>query len=264
MVGDFDEELFAATLVAGLLDGRPERRDVPGAPPRTHDYDIYLTDGRVVALEVTSSATPALKSMWAAISKDEWDASTLRRSWTLLLREPNEWYVPNIKQLRGKAVACLEILEQADVERFGSSSSLARGDVDVRNAMFALANLGVTDGASCTVEGESPRIVFGSASGVGFGDPYALNWVVEKAVIENVGKLRQSGRDALHLFVWLDWTDRGAQYNVMMGRVPDRPPELPADIAAVWVTPHGIYAPGVQPTWLWKAMSTGWVQHPLD
>jgi hypothetical protein len=202
--------------------------------------------------------------MWAAISKDEWDASTLRRSWTLLLREPNEWYVPNIKQLRGKAVACLEILEQADVERFGSSSSLARGDVDVRNAMFALANLGVTDGASCTVEGESPRIVFGSASGVGFGDPYALNWVVEKAVIENVGKLRQSGRDALHLFVWLDWTDRGAQYNVMMGRVPDRPPELPADIAAVWVTPHGIYAPGVQPTWLWKAMSTGWVQHPLD
>ena len=259
MIGNFDEELVAAELVAGLLDGRPERRDVPGAPPRTHDYDIHLSDGRVVALEITSSATATLKSMWAAISKEGWDAPTLRHSWTLILREPSETYEPDIKQLRRKAASHLEILEHADVERFSPSWDRPRG-VEVWKALQGLASLGVTDGASWSVEGEPPKIVPGSASGVGFGAPYALNRAVEKAVTENLEKLRESGRDELHLFVWLDWTDLGAQYNLMRGRMPDRPPELPSDIGVVWVAPYAIYgAPGAQPPWLWKATSEAWL-----
>ena len=87
-----------------------------------------------------------------------------------------------------------------------------------------------------------------------------LNRAVEKAVTENLEKLRESGRDELHLFVWLDWTDLGAQYNLMRGRMPDRPPELPSDIGVVWVAPYAIYgAPGAQPPWLWKATSEAWL-----
>lgn len=83
MDANFDEEPVAAELVAGELGGTPTQREVPGAPPKTHDFDIDLSDGRVVALVVTSSADFGLKSMWAAIHTGLWDARALRTSWTL-------------------------------------------------------------------------------------------------------------------------------------------------------------------------------------
>lgn len=52
----WDNEAEGADLVARLINGRPIRRDGPGAPPGTHDFDIQLNDGNIVALEVTQQA----------------------------------------------------------------------------------------------------------------------------------------------------------------------------------------------------------------
>ena len=51
-------ELEAAHLAAQVLQGHAKSRDVrgPGAIDGTHDFDVALPDGRVVALEVTTAA----------------------------------------------------------------------------------------------------------------------------------------------------------------------------------------------------------------
>jgi len=51
-------ELEAAHLVAQILQGQAKSRDMrgPGAIDGTHDFDLALPDGRVVALEVTTAA----------------------------------------------------------------------------------------------------------------------------------------------------------------------------------------------------------------
>lgn len=40
--GPWDNEAEGANLIARLIDGRLNPRDVPGAPPGTHDFDIQL------------------------------------------------------------------------------------------------------------------------------------------------------------------------------------------------------------------------------
>jgi len=47
-------EHAAATIVAGLVNGRDEPRDIDEAPEGTHDFDIDIPDGCRIALEVTA------------------------------------------------------------------------------------------------------------------------------------------------------------------------------------------------------------------
>ena len=75
-------EWWAAWIVATVLGGRPKRRDLPPAPPATHDFDVCLSD-RVVALEVTRAAVREVRAQQAAIDSASWEAPGLTHNWTL-------------------------------------------------------------------------------------------------------------------------------------------------------------------------------------
>jgi hypothetical protein len=49
-------ENAAAEIVASVLMGKADCRDDAGAPSATHDFDVMLPDGTVVALEITTAA----------------------------------------------------------------------------------------------------------------------------------------------------------------------------------------------------------------
>jgi len=63
-------ERATARAVAEVLGGVLKRRDGPDALPSTHDYDILLADGRVVAAEVTTVTLPADRAMESELERN--------------------------------------------------------------------------------------------------------------------------------------------------------------------------------------------------
>ena len=56
-------ERASAEAVAEVLGGVLTWRDTSDAPPGTHDYDIVLAGGRIVAAEVTAATLPADRAL---------------------------------------------------------------------------------------------------------------------------------------------------------------------------------------------------------
>ena len=69
-------------MVAAVLGGAIEPRDVDGAPERTHDFDILVGD-KTVALEVTTAADAAHASMEAVAYSGAFPAPGLTSAWAL-------------------------------------------------------------------------------------------------------------------------------------------------------------------------------------
>ncbi len=63
-------EKASAEAVAEVLGGRLIWRDTPGSAESTHDYDIVLTDGRVVAAEVTAVTLPTDKALESELERN--------------------------------------------------------------------------------------------------------------------------------------------------------------------------------------------------
>ncbi len=122
-------ELGAAHTVAQVLGGTPESRDKPGpgALDGTHDFDIHLPGGGVVALEVTTAANKAMIGTTAAMRKlrdAKWPELT--HSWGLTGRHPeNGADDPRINEVVKRGNRLLAQLEQAGVQ--SSTISTATG-----------------------------------------------------------------------------------------------------------------------------------------
>lgn len=63
-------ERVSAMVVAEVLGGVLKWRDGPAAAPSTHDYDILLADGRVVAAEVTAVTLPADRALESELKRN--------------------------------------------------------------------------------------------------------------------------------------------------------------------------------------------------
>ena len=63
-------EQVSAQAVAEVLGGALRWRDTPDAPPGTHDCDIVLAGGRIVAAEVTAVTLPADRALAAELEKN--------------------------------------------------------------------------------------------------------------------------------------------------------------------------------------------------
>ena len=63
-------EKASAEAVAEVLGGRLIWRDTPGSTATTHDYDIVLADGRVVAAEVTAVTIPTDKALESELERN--------------------------------------------------------------------------------------------------------------------------------------------------------------------------------------------------
>ena len=117
---DWDEEQAAAEVIAARLGATDiVKRDVPGASPRTHDYDLHVDD-RVIALEITSATDGDVRSFWDTVHDQEWEEPSLSRSWGLTLKPGTR-----NKGLREKVAPLLRTLETEDVENFHNRSGSA-------------------------------------------------------------------------------------------------------------------------------------------
>ncbi len=60
------------------------RRDIPGSPPGTHDFDVALPGGRIVALEITTAAHEPWVQLTRRVSAQSGDVvPVLRHTWSI-------------------------------------------------------------------------------------------------------------------------------------------------------------------------------------
>ncbi|MHB1739686.1 MAG: hypothetical protein ACYCXA_09470 [Actinomycetes bacterium] len=202
-------EWWAAWIVATVLDGRATRRDLPPAPPATHDFDVCLSD-RVVALEVTRAAVREVRAQQAAIDSASWEAPGLTHNWTLQVAAAGSGDPgAHVGTIAGKAPALLAVLERHDVARFDPAYKPSRPG-DLFGAVRKLRDIGVLGGSAVTD-------------------------AVEQAGNDNIAKLAKTGAAERHLFIWADRSDHATEGTLALGRLPTKPPSLSVGIDVVWV-----------------------------
>lgn len=74
----------AADFVAQVLRGNATPRDVAGAPPRTHDFDIGVDDTLIV-LEITAARNRDVVRQAAQAFKHEWHAADVIQTATKIM-----------------------------------------------------------------------------------------------------------------------------------------------------------------------------------
>jgi hypothetical protein len=258
---DQDPELEAAWTAAALLSAKPERRDVVGSPNLTHDYDLLLPDGRVIALEVTRMSVPEVVEMWDAIEALDWGCPELAWNWSISLHAAGRGRSgPRVKRFREKAPALLCILEK---ESHGRVGDIVAGGLDgcsqqARLAIEELRRLGTRSGGPVGQPVSGAALVLVGTSGPGGAvDGTDVNSGVERAIEDNLTKLRAAPGDERHLFVWVDSTDPGASVAMWSYTRPPAP-GLPAGIDCVWV---GLWQGGMNPQsnafTLWRVVAGG-------
>jgi hypothetical protein len=239
-----DEQSAACLLSSRLGADEVLPRDVLGAPPATHDFDLRV-QGRTLAVEVTMAADGATKSFWDAQQDHQWDEPTLSNSWGLTL-------IPGtrVKPVRSKAPRFLRILEEREVSRFDITRLSHRTDPDDAVVIKLLAELGVRAGSA---HDHAPaRIVIGVVGDVEWGGADGLAEVVESEAQANAEKLANAIADERHLFVWLDWTSHQGQaavFSILKIGVPPRVPDLPPGVDTVWVAPTAMKEGGQEFLW---------------
>lgn len=235
------DEKAAGRIVAQQVGGaKAIPRDVPGAPNGTHDLDVELPDGRVIAVEVTSARKAKLVSIYATAFGRRWEAPSLSAHWQAAFESGKPLDVP---RLAAGVVPHLELLEKRGVTEAGTITSNAwRGaGEEVVSAVRQIKELGATHVRRWNepAPGEVPLLLFSGHQGVG-GDPGAVNALVEERARAKVDKLVASGADERHLFVWIDGSHSDAELGMATMPPPATTPSLPTGIDVVWAASSGM------------------------
>ncbi len=243
--------------MAAVLGGQPVGRDGPKAPPGTHDFDIPITDGTTIALEVTTAAKPQILRTLASMSKLADRKFELANTWFLTGRHPEPGEPgPQINQIAKRAEVLLGALESAGLDRFDEYSTSAAGPTaeGPRQAIEDLRSIGVIRARSMGPPPDKRAFVcLGMVGGGGSVDPDALNDVVIEESAANALELDRADGDEKHLFVWIDTTSFSAEFSMWMNQPPSTAPLLPSPVTTSWVATWG---PGVsfgsQAARLWR------------
>lgn len=227
-------------MVAAMRSGRPRRRDRWGAPDGTHDFDLHLPDGRVIALEVTSSTVSEVAMMWDAINSLDWCFDHLTHSWSVSLAAARKGSPgTRVRRFHKDSPPLLEILGQEvgwmPRDYFGGTIDSALS-ARAQEAIAGLKTLGVQHGCPVdTMPGGQPVILVGTA-GIGEStDGSSVNRAVQEAALANVTKLTRATADERHLLVWIDSSDNQSESAMVTFSLPKEGPELPDALDVVWV-----------------------------
>ena len=199
-------EWEAAWTLAALYNGTPVLRDTEGAA-RTHDFDIELSDGQVIALEVTSSIVPEVVGMWKTVRQLDWWFDGLRPSWSVTLDAAHLGHSgTRIRKFHKRAPDLFRVVgaevgrSAGDIFGKGAASYLSPA---ARQAIDELRSLGVRSAnpVDTNVDGRG-CIVVGTVGPGGWTDGRSVNLAVERAANANRTKLACAPADERHLFVW--------------------------------------------------------------
>jgi hypothetical protein len=205
----------------------------------THDFDLHLSDGRTVALEVTRLSVPEVVEMWGAIEDLDWGCPELTYNWSISLHSAGRGRAgTRVKRFRGKAPPLLAVLERHSDGRFGDilGSDEPERTEEERRAVEQLRRLGARSGGPVGQAAAGKALVLvGTVGPGGTVDGSAVNEAVEREAANNLEKLLAAPGEERHLFIWADATDPGAHV-AMVSYARPGPPLLPNGIDVVWVS----------------------------
>lgn len=236
-------ERTAGGIVATVLAGREEPRDVEGAPDGTHDFDIELPNGVRFALEVTSVGDEQRLSLWAAMARQDWLAPSLAHDWVIGVRysgrgEPGT----NIKRLMAAAPSLLAVFEAHGISEVESRSPQAVGTQpeEVANALTSLWGLGATHATAWGRRtGSEAQLLVLPHTGLS-GDPSRVSQLVKDAADDNLSKLLAADAAERHLFIWLNASESEAELGLATLPQVLEAPSIPRGIDAVWLATQGM------------------------
>lgn len=240
------DEKHAEQIVGEKTGGLAHTRDVPGAPPGTHDFDVVLPDGRILAVEATLHADPDQFRLYAAIRQyGEWIFPELTCSWYLILD-------PAATKVR-------DLHAEAGVLLSSHPGVLADLDGFRPRAESRLHQLGVL-GVRKLSQLHPPQVVcepdYFDARDL---DPHGgrtITKVIEQLADRKADKLARADADGRHLFVWIDFLQKGALADLGYNGIPRANPRLPASVDVVWIAEA--FSPGRVLTY---ARHNGWTDH---
>jgi hypothetical protein len=237
-----DIELRAAAAAASVLGAKLVRRDIPGAPSGTRDFDLVLTDESIEPLEVTRHADELAWRSWERIKSGLLPAPSLRRVWILGVAasslDPTGVRQPfDQRRFRREIEGVLAALEQAgnDFINYG------RLERTLPAACETLLELGVQDGFSRAPRaGEAPHVNFNApVGGITLADLVAVGVEAEAQKADNQRKLTEPAQAARrHLFVVFDGSS-GSAFNAVDRGLLGRIPVLPKPITTAWAATGG-------------------------
>ena len=259
------ERRAAAMVVEELSAVRFVKRDVPGAPPGTRDFDIVFADGHEEPLEVTTNLDSVVMRAFGRADGGAFDLpANVRRFWIVSGNQTHidteGMTVPFDRRRVSELLRPLiEQLEHAG-ETYFDTDRLAwpiggRGVTGYEQPGRELYDLGIARGISGEITGEKPRISVHLGGGGSWG-PETIPTVLEglAALPDNVAKL-DARRDAerRHLFVVLTGSGSTDMAGWALGDFlrggwiwddPPGIPELPEAITTIWASTatDGIYA----------------------
>jgi hypothetical protein len=236
------DQRLAERIVARTLGGKAESRDVPGAPDGTHDFDLLLPDGRVIAVEVTRYTESGRVQQVAEIRR--WWADEERKAW-IVDRLSHGWHVTvgpeaHIRRLHAAIGGLLQVLEQKGLRKLRTTVSPAStADEESKAAVSRLHDLGVWvvwmfDSLKA---GEVVVVPFEAGGSTGQD---LVSAMVEAKAGDKVKTLAGVEADERHVFIWVEVAQQatmGALAFIDLGvpgcELPN--PTLPEGVDAAWV-----------------------------
>jgi hypothetical protein len=210
------------------------------------DFEIRLTSGLRVILEVTSSTVESRAQQAGLIGSGAWECPGIQRNWSVTLQGAGPATTgARVSKFKNGATPYFATLEKecplgyGDLLNFNFSIDLSPS---ARSAIFALNELGARHGSLLDKPPYgSPHVYIGWAYADVNDDP-SLNDVVESASLSNQKKLEQYEDSQRHLFIWIDQTDYRNSADLFTFNIPTEPPRIATSLDRVWVGP---WSPGI-------------------
>lgn len=245
-----DREKAAAKIAAGVLGGKWQARDVDGAPDRTHDFDVELADGHVVALEVTAATDEEVQKLRAAAFGRRYPGRGLADDWLIFVGERPGGEQVNIGKLMRGIVSALQVFERYGLEY--SDTRVSPRDrmpppgtpQEVADEMMKQYELGAAMARRLGPRQSSEAELFPHTGHFINANLEKINELIETEAKANSEKLAGAEADERHLFIWLSPTHGDAVAEAFLRGPPERPPTLPDGVDVAWLA-----APAAQRFW---------------
>lgn len=237
------EQLGKALMEAILPEA--EMRDRTDQGVGAHDFDLYRAGHLVAAVEVTASKDRAIEETLAAINDESKGGQSVPAQRCKL-----DWWVHPLQLVRSDRLRrniddYLSEVEAEGVRDFfswvdaGTSPAVARIFYDLQ-----------VEGARVVRQNPPGQIRIALPRGGGYVNAIDVQRSVEAeaAKTDNRKKLRASGLEERHLFVYVEPTYYLPWKALVRERPPESAPALPDEITRVWAAAAS-YSPGGFVVW---------------
>jgi hypothetical protein len=235
------EEQAAATILKNVLSAdRIDPRDLPGAPPRAHDFDL-MVGSRLIAVEVTQVTDPTLMELYAQLHRLREGTGSPRIT---TVKTADRWSVWVKRDARMKPLLRRVDSLVAAVEADGVWTASGSGAADASGHRIIPTPSPVRRLLVSGVEAAQRWHRARTKRAIDVLGPTMWAWenvnapasAIEQEITRNIDKLRNARADERHLFAWAHLTDFATLEGIVPARITEaRAPGLPADIDVVWI-----------------------------